>query len=149
MWCLAIVLFFSREVLGKRWGLSTSCGASPWVECNVVSSFSEILLKQQLASAFYLIITSYLPSHSFCYNHRITFILSETHQWALLWLHQNRVWGTETMFEEPGKHDCIVGVMISLLIYQNSRRKTIFYNNLVQAYLFVYYYFKHALFILT
>jgi hypothetical protein len=54
-----------------------------------------------------------------------------------------------SLLRERGKHDCIVGVMISLLIHQNSRRKTIFYNNLVQAYIFAYYYFKHALFILT
>jgi hypothetical protein len=40
-----------------------------------------------------------------------------------------------SFLREPGKHDCIVGVMISLLIHQNSKRKTNFHNNLVQAWL--------------
>jgi hypothetical protein len=40
-----------------------------------------------------------------------------------------------SLLRELWKHDCIVGVMISLLIHQNSRRKTIFYNNLAQAWL--------------
>jgi hypothetical protein len=42
-----------------------------------------------------------------------------------------------SLLRERGKHDCIVGVMISLLIHQNSRRKTIFSNNLVQAWLHI------------
>jgi hypothetical protein len=78
--------FFSREFLGKRRGLSTSCGISLWVECDVVSSFSKILSTTVcLFSAFYLIITFYLPSHSLYYSLKTTFILSETHQWALRW----------------------------------------------------------------
>jgi hypothetical protein len=54
-----------------------------------------------------------------------------------------------SLLREQRKHDCIVGAMMSLLIHHNSRRETIFHNNLIQAYIFVYYYFKHALFILT
>jgi hypothetical protein len=76
--------FFSREVLGKRRGLSIFCGASlsPWVECDVVSILSTTVC---LFSAFYLMITFYLPLHSLCYSLKTTFILSETHQWALRW----------------------------------------------------------------
>jgi hypothetical protein len=138
MWCLAIVLFFSKEVLGKRWGLSTSCGASPWVECDVVSSFSEILLKQQFAFS-QLSIWSLHPIY-----HHIHYVII-TRPLLFFQTHTNGHYGSCIIIEfeerrlsllrERGKHDCIVGVMISLLIHQNSRRKTIFYNNLVQAWL--------------
>jgi hypothetical protein len=114
MWCLAIVLFFSKEVLGKRWGLSTSCGASLWVECDVVSSFSKILLKQQFASSFYLVITSYLPLHSLCYSLKATFILSEGIKLVScirIEFEKRRL----SLFEEPGKHDCIVGATMKEL----------------------------------
>jgi hypothetical protein len=86
MWCLAIVLFFSREVLGKRWGLSTSRGASPWVECDVVSSFSEILLKQQFASS-QLSIWSLHPIYHHIHCAIITgpLLFFQRHQWALRW----------------------------------------------------------------
>jgi hypothetical protein len=60
--------FFSREILGKIWGLSTSCGASmsPWVEWDIVSSFSKILLKQQFASS----------QEGFLFDHYILFTIT-------------------------------------------------------------------------
>jgi hypothetical protein len=54
-----------------------------------------------------------------------------------------------SLFEEAGKHDCIVGATMEEFNPSELQKRNNFYNNLVQAYIFVYYYFKHALFILT
>jgi hypothetical protein len=117
MWSLAIVLFFSKEVLGKRWGLSTSCGVylSPWVECDVVSSFSEILLKQQFASSqhsIWSLHSIYHHIHCLIVLRPLLFFQRHTNGHYGGFLHQNIVWRTETILlwvREPGKHNCIVG----------------------------------------
>jgi hypothetical protein len=93
--------FFSREVLGKRWGLSTSCGASPWVECDVVSSFSETLLKQQFAFS-QLSIRSLHPIyhhiHCVIITRPLLFFQTHTNGHYGGFLCHNRVWRTETIF---------------------------------------------------
>jgi hypothetical protein len=94
--------FFSREVLGKIWGLSTSCGASlsPWVECDVVSSFSEILLKQQFASSGGLSIWWLHPIYHYIHcvivSRPLLFFQRHTNGHYGGFLHQNRVWVTDT-----------------------------------------------------
>jgi hypothetical protein len=108
--------FFSREILGKRRGLSTSCKASPWVECDGVSSFSKILLKQQFASSqlsIWSLHPIYHHIHCVIITRPLLFFQRHTNGHYGGFLHQNRVWRTETIFvwvKEPGKHDCIVGV---------------------------------------
>jgi hypothetical protein len=43
-----------------------------------------------------------------------------------------------SLFEEPGKHDCIVGAtMEEFNLSKLQEKKTIFYNNLVQAWLHI------------
>jgi hypothetical protein len=99
--------FFSREILGKRRGLSIFCGVSLslWVECDVVSILSTTVC---LFSGGLSIWSSYLPLHSLCYPiyHYIHYVIIS---WPLLFfqrhtnghycgfLHQNRIWGTETI----------------------------------------------------
>jgi hypothetical protein len=100
MWCLAIVLFFSREDLGKRRGLSTSFGASPWVECDVVSSFSEILLKQQFAFSqlsIWSLHPIYYHIHCGIVSRPFLFFQRHTNGHYGGFLRQNRIWGTETI----------------------------------------------------
>jgi hypothetical protein len=109
-----LLFFFLQGSSKKKRGLNTSCGASLWVERDVVSSFSKIFSTTIcFFSVFYLIITPYLPLHSLCYSLKTTSIFSGTHQSALRgFLHQNIVWRTETIIvwvRDPGKHDCIVG----------------------------------------
>jgi hypothetical protein len=91
--------FFSREVLGKRWGLSTSCGASPWVECDVVSSFSEILLKQQFAFSqlsIWSLHPIYHHIHCVIITRPLLFFQTHTNGHYGGFLRQNMVW-TETI----------------------------------------------------
>jgi hypothetical protein len=108
--------FFSREVLGKRWGLSTCCGASPWVECDIVSLFSETLLKQQFASSQFFIWSLhpiYHHIHCVIVSRPLLFFQRHTNGHYVGFLRQNIVWRTETILvwvREPEKHDCIVGV---------------------------------------
>jgi hypothetical protein len=92
--------YFSREVLGKRWGLSTSRGASPWVKCNVVSSFSKILLKQQFASSqlsIWSLYPIYHHIHCVIITRPLLFFQRHTNGHYCGFLHQNRIWGTETI----------------------------------------------------
>jgi hypothetical protein len=144
--------FFSREDLEKNmrfkyflWSFSMS-----WMRRRIIILWNPFKTIVCLFSAFYLIITSYLPSHSLCYSLKTTFILSESHQWALRWLHQNRVWRTETIFDKRAEkvwlHRWCDDIPSNPSELQEENN---FYNNLIQAYIFVYYYFKHALFILT
>jgi hypothetical protein len=76
--------FFLQGSSRKKKRFKYFCGASLslWVECDVVSILSTTVC---LFSAFYLMITFYLPLHSLCYNLMTTSILSETHQWTLRW----------------------------------------------------------------
>jgi hypothetical protein len=93
--------FFSREVLGKRRGLSTSCGASPWVECDVVSSFSETLLKQQFAFSqlsIWSLHPIYHHIHCVIITRSLLFFQRHTNGHYGGFLCHNRVWRTETIF---------------------------------------------------
>jgi hypothetical protein len=94
--------FFSREVLEKRRDLSTSRGVSlsPWVECNVVSSFSETLLKQQFAFSQLSIWSLHLiyhPIHCIIISRPLLFFQKHTNGHYVSFLRHNRVWEMETI----------------------------------------------------
>jgi hypothetical protein len=150
--------FFSKEVLGKRWGLSAFCGASlsPWVECDVLSSFSKILLKQQFASSqlsIWSLHPIYHHIHCVIASKPLLFFQGHTNGHYGGFLHQNIFWRTETIIvwvREPGKHDCIVGATMEEFNPSELQKRNDFLQPMVfkLGYIFVYYYFKHALFIL-
>jgi hypothetical protein len=98
-------LFFQRHTSGHYGGFL--CHNRVW-GTETILVWNPFKTTVCLFSAFYLMITSYLPLHSLCYNLKTISILSETHKWALRWF-QNRVWRTETILVwVAGKHDWIV-----------------------------------------
>jgi hypothetical protein len=101
-------LIFFREVLGKRRGVSASCGASLSRIIILWNPFNNSLPLLRKAFCWWLH-SIYHHIHCVIVSRPLLFFQRHTNGHYVGFLRQNRVRGTETILVERGKHDCIVG----------------------------------------